>query len=83
MVPWSGGLVAEPGEEPVEDLLAAELALRRGVVALALQGWPELDGGDEVRAGFADRLEVAVELDRAGAVAVAEGSVASGGRVAC
>jgi hypothetical protein len=43
-----------------------------GVVALALQGGPELDGGHEVRAGFADRLEVAVELDRAGAVAVAE-----------
>ena len=29
----SGGLVAEAGEEPVEDLLAAELALRCGVVA--------------------------------------------------
>ena len=43
-----------------------------GVVALALQGGAELDGGDEEGAGFADRLEVAVHLDGAGAVAVAE-----------
>ncbi len=37
-----------------------------------LQGGAELDGGDEEGAGFADGLEVAVQLDGAGAVAVAE-----------
>jgi hypothetical protein len=56
----------------VKDLLAAELALVRGVVALGLQGGSELDGGDEEGTGLADRLEVAVEFDGSGAVAVAE-----------
>jgi hypothetical protein len=42
------------------------------VVALSLQGRPELDGGDEEAARFADRLEVAVEFDGSRAVAVAE-----------
>ena len=62
----------ESGEESVEDLLAPHLSFGGGVVALALQGGPELDGGHEEGAGFADRLEVAVELDGSGAVAVAE-----------
>jgi hypothetical protein len=35
----------------------------------AAAGWAGLDGGDEVCAGFADRLEVAVEFRRNGAVA--------------
>ncbi len=39
---------------------------------MPLQGGPGLDGGDEEAAGFADGLEVAVHLDRSGAVAVAE-----------
>ena len=43
-----------------------------GVVALALQGGAEFDGGDEEAAGFADGFEVAVHLDGSGAVAVAE-----------
>jgi hypothetical protein len=39
---------------------------------LPLEGGFELDGGDEEGARLADGLEVAVELDRAGAIAVAE-----------
>ena len=62
----------EPVEQAVEDFLAADLALAGGVVALPLQGGSELDGGDEEAAGFADRLEVAVHVDRSSAVAVAE-----------
>jgi hypothetical protein len=51
-----GGLV-EPVQEPVEELLPAELAFVGCVVALPLQGGPELDGGDEEGAGLAaDRL---------------------------
>ena len=51
------------------------LAHGGGVVVLGLQGGAELDAGLEERAGFADRLERAVELGWAGAVAVAEESV--------
>ncbi len=68
----SGSFGGEAFEEPVEDLLSADLALVGGVVALALEGGPELDGGLEERARFADRLEVAVEADGPGAVAIAE-----------
>ncbi len=68
----SRSLLVEPVEEAVEDALSADLALGSGVVALALDGGPELDGGLEEGAGLADRLEVAVEPDGAGAVAVAE-----------
>jgi hypothetical protein len=74
-LPWSAGVGVESGEEVVEDFLAADLALVRGVVALPLEGGAELHGGLEERAGLADELEVAVQADRAGAVAVA----ASGG----
>lgn len=48
------------------------LALLGGVVSLAVEGWFELDGGDEERAGLADRLEVAVHFGGSSAVAVAE-----------
>jgi site-specific recombinase XerD len=68
----SGGFFFEAGEEAVEDLLATHLSFGGGVVALALQGGPELDGRLEERARLADRLEVAVETDGPGAVAVAE-----------
>src|SRR5918911_2045720 len=68
----SRGRLVEPLQEPVEDLLAADLALAFGVLALLLEGGAELDGGDEEGAALADGLEVAVHLDRAGAVAVAE-----------
>jgi integrase len=57
----SGCLGVESGEEPVEDLLATQLSLGGGVIALSFEGGAELDGGLEERAGFADRLEVAVE----------------------
>jgi hypothetical protein len=50
-------LLIEAGEEAVEDLLAADLALAGGIVALALESRPELYGGDEERAGLADRFE--------------------------
>jgi hypothetical protein len=33
----------ESGQEPVEDLLAADLALVGGIVALALEGGPALE----------------------------------------
>src|SRR3954466_11741387 len=45
------------------------------MVALVLQGGPELDAGLEEGAGFADRFEGAVEFGWAGAVAVAEEAV--------
>ena len=67
-----GGFGVESFEEVVEDLLASDLAFLFGVVALAFQGGFELDRGDEERAGFADRFEVAVHFDRPCAVAVAE-----------
>jgi hypothetical protein len=64
--------MVEPVQEAVEDLLPTELALAAGVVALGLQGGPELDGGDEAGAAFADGLEVAVGFNGSGSVAVAE-----------
>jgi hypothetical protein len=39
---------------------------------LPLLGGSELERGDEEGVGLADRLEVAVELDRSGAVSIAE-----------
>ncbi len=62
----------ESVEEAVEDVFAGDLAFDSGVVALALEGGFELDGGDEESAGLADGFEVAVEFNGAGAVAVAE-----------
>ena len=74
LVKWimSGCVLVESGEQSVEDLLAAELSFVDGVVALGPQGGAELDGGLEEGAGLADRLEVAVQPDWSGAVAVAE-----------
>ena len=74
LVKWIslGGCVVEAGQQAVEDLLATELALGVRVVALALQGGAELDGGLEEGARLADRLEVAVQSHGSGAVAVAE-----------
>ena len=66
------GLGVEPVEQTVEDLQSADLALLGGVVALTLEGGAELVRGLEVGARFADRFEVAVQADGAGAVAVAE-----------
>src|SRR5207302_2342216 len=54
------------------DLLAAHLTFAGGVVTLALEGGLELDGRHKERARLTDRLEVAVEFDRASTVAVAE-----------
>jgi hypothetical protein len=68
----SGCFLIESAEESVEDLLACDLSLRCRVVALAFEGGPELDRGDEERARFTDRLEVAVHLDGASTGAVAE-----------
>ena len=67
-----GDCLVEAGQESVEDFLPPGLALVGGVVALLLEGGAELDGGLEEGAGFADRLEVAVQADGPGAVAVAE-----------
>ena len=68
----SGGRFAEAGQQAIEDLLPADLALGGGVVALSFQGGTELDGGLEEGAGLTDRLEVAVQTDWSGAVAVTE-----------
>src|SRR6266508_2440337 len=68
----AGLLVVEAREEAVEDLLAADLALAFGVVALLLERGAERDRRDEEGAGLAEGLEVAVHFDRASAVAVAE-----------
>ena len=67
-----GDCLAEAGQQSVEDFLAPGLALGGGVVALLFEGGTELDGGLEEGARFADGLEVAVQPDGAGAVAVAE-----------
>ena len=61
-------------EESVEDFLWGYLALVLGIVALYLQNGPELDRGHEEDAELADRLEVAVDLDGPGAVAISEHS---------
>ncbi|MDP3910760.1 MAG: hypothetical protein Q8Q14_10255 [Gemmatimonadales bacterium] len=68
--------LTEEGEEGVEDLLAGNLALALGVVALLLEGGAELDGGHEERTGLADGLEVAVHVHRVGAVSVPEHAAA-------
>jgi hypothetical protein len=65
-------LLVEAREEAVEELLAADLALAFGVVALLLKRGTEGDRGDEEGAGLTDGLEVAIHLDGPGAVAVAE-----------
>ena len=51
------------------------LAFGGGVVVLGLEGGSEFDAGLEERAGFAYRLEGAVEFGWPGAVAVSEESV--------
>src|SRR6266568_1482627 len=63
-------MLVESGKQAVEDLLTADLALSGRILALALEGWAELQGGDEERAGLADRFKMAVHLNRPGAVAV-------------
>ena len=65
-------MLVESGEQPVKDVLTADLALPRRIVALKLEGWSEVQGGDEERAGLADRFKIAVHLNRPGAVAIAE-----------
>jgi hypothetical protein len=70
VVDSSRGLVVEAGEDVVEQLLTAGLVFGSSVVALALQPGAELDGGLKVGAGLPDRLEGAVGLDGAGALAV-------------
>jgi hypothetical protein len=65
-------VVVDLVDEPGKKFLAASLAIGGGVVVL---GGPELDAGLEVAAGFADGLEDAVQLGRAGAVAVAQQTV--------
>src|SRR5260370_42463770 len=63
-------MLVESGKQAVEDLLTADLALSGRILALALAGWAELQGGDEERAGITDRFKMAVNLNRPGAVGV-------------
>jgi hypothetical protein len=65
-------LLVDSLDEFVEDGGAFVLPVFLGVVALALEVRPELDGGLEVAAGFAGGFHPAVELDGAGAQAVAD-----------
>jgi hypothetical protein len=51
----------------IEEGGALGLPVIAGVIALALEGGPELDGGLEIAAGFACGFHSAVELDWAGA----------------
>jgi hypothetical protein len=67
----SCGLV-DAVEQVLVEVGAAGLVVVGGMVALALQGGPELDGGGEESAAFADRFEGAVEGGGPGAPAVAE-----------
>ena len=64
-------MAADAFQKTAEELGAVGLLLRQGVVVLVLQGRSELDTGLEERAGLADGFERAVQLGRAGAVAVA------------
>jgi hypothetical protein len=59
-------------DQLVEECGAVGLFVVAGVVGLALEGGAELDGGLEVAAGLAGGFHAAVELDWAGAQAVAE-----------
>jgi hypothetical protein len=74
-------------EELIEEGGTFGLAVFAGVVALTLEGGPELDGGLEVAAGFAGGVHSAVELGGPGAQAVAEhagvGSAAQAGHAGC
>lgn len=64
--------VVDPFEEGVVGVSSAGVALGVSVVTLGPDGGSVLDGGEEHRAGLADRLVAAVELAWAAAVAVAE-----------
>ena len=76
-------LGVETFEGAVEDLLAAELAVCEGVVALALEDWAELDSGLEEGAGFADRFELAVEVDGGGRSSRCRACAGASRRAAC
>jgi hypothetical protein len=65
------------GEALVEGGLVRPVATG-GMVGLGLETWPDLDGGSEEGAAFADGLEAAVELGWSGAPAVAEHAVVLG-----
>jgi hypothetical protein len=67
--------LVDAAEESVEQLSAVGVVVVGGVVALALQGGPELDAGLEEGAGFADGFEGAVQFGESDAVAVAEQAV--------
>jgi hypothetical protein len=49
----------------LKNLLASDLSLGGCVVTPTFEGGPELDRGDEERAGLTDGLEVAAQLDGA------------------
>jgi hypothetical protein len=68
-------LLVDAAEEPVEEIGSVGLVVVGSVVALALQGGPELDAGLEEGAGLADGFEGAVQFGWSGAVAVAEQAV--------
>ena len=64
--------VVDDVDEVVVEPGAGGVGVGGGVVALAAQDGDELGSGLVEAAAFADGLEAAVELERSGAVAVAE-----------
>ena len=64
--------VVDDADEFVVEVGADGVGVGGGVVALAAQDGDELGAGLVEAAAFADGLEAAVELERSGAVAVAE-----------
>jgi hypothetical protein len=67
-----GDDLIDPRDALLSQMLDVQQRYGGSVIALAFEGGAELDGGLEEGAGLADRFEVAVEVDGAGAVAVAE-----------
>jgi hypothetical protein len=67
-----GGGVVDRLDELVVELGAGRVGVGEGVVALAAEDGDELGSGLIEAAAFADGLEPAVELERPGAVTVAE-----------
>ncbi len=66
---------ADPVEEVLVDRCPAGVSLALGVAALSATCRAELYGGGEVGAALSDGFGGAVELDRSGAVAVAQHEV--------
>ena len=76
--PWTEDIEAHSGprvdvvDEALEELSPVILTVTDGVISLAAKDGQKLGTGLEEAAPFADRLELAVEPGRSGAVAVTQ-----------